>query len=87
VISIEIVNGDAADVFVTVVDNNTPSPQKVLDGSRLNYASAPVIIQVAENAAGRGNIDWKATRCDDPATENQGSATPADDERVYVNAV
>lgn len=86
-ISITIQNGDAADVFVTVTDNNTAPASVVMNKQRLNYASAPVALQITENAAGRANIDWEAVRCDDAQVSNRSNATPSDGDLVYVSAV
>lgn len=86
-ISITLQNGDAADVFVTVTDNNTAPPSVVMNNQRLNYASAPVPLQITEDAAGHGNINWKAVRCDDASIHNQSNAAPSDGDLVYVSAV
>jgi hypothetical protein len=85
-ISITIQNGDSADVFVTVTDNDSAPASEVMNNQRLNYASAPVQLQITENAAGRGNIDWKAVRCDDATIYNQSNAAPSDGDLVFVSA-
>lgn len=85
-ITVNIQSGDAADIFVTVTDNNRAPAHKVVTNLRLNYGSAPSPIQISEDAAGRGNIDWHAVRCDDRNRTNGRNETPSDGDTIYVNA-
>jgi len=79
-------NTDAADDFVTVVDNNLNPPATVLNSQRINQNSTPVQIQVEADGNGNGTISWSAVRCNDATASNNGAAQPSNFDSVNVSA-
>ena len=86
-IQVNVNNNDTADIFVSMVDNNTQPPAQVMNSQRLNAQSAAVQVSLQEDGNGSGNVTWTAVRCADSTISKQETDTPANLDTVQVSAL
>lgn len=82
-ITISISNADAADLFVSLTDENVAPSAIVLNQQRIN-TKMTVTVNVQEDGNGNGNVSWTAVRTNDPSVSGQGTAHPANSDTVIV---
>ena len=82
--TIYVENVDNHDLFVTIIDRNTAGGDMLWNRRRLNDGENPPELNCEIDSNGEANLDWEATRADDPSYSSSGSERIEDRDTLEV---